>query len=176
VAGLWEKLKPDRIVRSVYDIDPSALLREGIRGIIADLDNTLVAARETSVDPRLVGWLETLRREGLRVVIVSNNKEARVSAVAEALGVPYVFSARKPLGRSFRRALGLMGLSAEEVAVVGDQLLTDVLGGNRAGLRTILVTPISPEESFLSKMNRSLEKFAVWAMRKRGIDIRGDGS
>lgn len=175
MAGWLDKLKPDRVVRSVYEIDPASLAREGIRGIIADLDNTLVAARQTSVDAHLVGWLELLRREGLRVVIVSNNREARVSAVAGELGVPYVCSARKPLGRPFRRALELMELRAAEVAVVGDQLLTDVLGGNRAGLRTILVTPISPEESFFSKINRRLEKVAVWLMRRRGIRIRGDG-
>lgn len=167
---MFRRLLPEQVVRSVFDIDLEALRARGVRGIIADLDNTLAGARTPAASPEMAEWLDRVRRRGFRVVIVSNNRRARVSAFAAPLGIPFISSARKPFSRSFRQAMELMGLSAGEVAVVGDQLLTDVLGGRRLGLHTILVSPIAPrEEGLATQINRWIERWARSRLLKKGL-------
>ncbi|KIL38277.1 hypothetical protein SD70_27485 [Gordoniibacillus kamchatkensis] len=161
-------LIPRLQVATIYDIDLDGLAASGIRGIITDLDNTLVGARDPDATPELIDWLENVKRRGFQVVIVSNNNLARVQAFASPIRVPFIHSARKPTNAAFRKALQLMKLRAEEACVIGDQMMTDVLGGNRMGLFTILVTPISPQdEGFFTKaVNRRLERAALYWMRK----------
>ncbi|WP_409341411.1 YqeG family HAD IIIA-type phosphatase [Paenibacillus sp. MBLB4367] len=161
------KLVPRMQAKTVYDIDLNALRRAGIRGVITDLDNTLVGAKEPVATPKLVEWLNGLRESGFQVVIVSNNSEARVSKFAEPLTVPFIYSARKPMNVAFHKAMGIMGVTPQQTAVVGDQMLTDVLGGNRLGLFTILVQPIAlKDEGFFTKINRTIEKAALSFMKK----------
>lgn len=167
---MFRRFLPEQVVRSVFDIDLEALRARGVRGIITDLDNTLAGARTPAASPEVAEWLDRVRRGGFRIVIVSNNRRARVSSFAEPLGIPFISSARKPLSRSFRQALGLMELSAKEAAVVGDQLLTDVLGGRRLGLHTILVSPIAPrEEGLATKINRRFERWVRSSLLKKGL-------
>lgn len=164
------KFIPHLRVDSVYDIDLPALRGQGVRGIITDLDNTLVGARNPEATPELVEWLEKVKAQGFRIVIVSNNNELRVSAFAAPIRLPYVSHARKPGLRSFRKALALMELSPPEAVVIGDQLLTDVFGGNRMGLKTILVTPISPaDEGLFTRINRRIERVIYRKLKKRGL-------
>jgi len=166
---MFERLLPDLVVNSVYEIDLQVLQERGVRGIITDLDNTLVSAKTPLATPSLIRWLEDVDNAGIKVVIVSNNNRTRVSRFAEPLGIPYVHAARKPAGRAFRKALQQLQLQPEEAVVVGDQLMTDVLGGHRMGLKTILVTPIAPgEEGFFTRINRTLEKFALSRLRRAG--------
>jgi len=167
---MFKRLLPDQIVNTVYDIDLNALQAQGVRGIITDLDNTLVGAATPLATPELIGWLDGVKDRGFQVVILSNNNSGRVGRFAEPLGIPFVPAARKPAGAAFRRALDLLGLPAERAVVVGDQMLTDVLGGRRAGLHTILVTPIAPsEEGWATKINRRIEKIALARLRKQGL-------
>lgn len=169
---MFEKLRPHQIVRTIYDIDLTELKRRGIRGIITDLDNTLVGARDPLATPKLVQWLDRVRDDGFQVVIVSNNNNGRVSMFAEPLKLPYIPAARKPMNKSFRKALGLMGLTSGQAVVVGDQMLTDVLGGNRMGLHTIMVMPVAPkDEGVLTRVNRLLERIAVRWMKRKGIAL-----
>ncbi len=164
---LLNKLIPRRQVNSIYDLALDELWNEGIRGIITDLDNTLVGARVPLATPELVKWLDHLQSLGFKVVIVSNNNETRVSTFAKPLNVPYIHNARKPSVQSFSKAMEWMGLKPEQIAVLGDQMLTDVLGGNRMGLYTILVQPISlVDEGFFTRINRRLEKAARALMKK----------
>jgi len=157
-------------VDSVYEIDLEALSSAGIRGIIADLDNTLVGARDTGAPPKLKEWLATVRGKGFSIVVVSNNRRERVMRVAESVGAAFIPSAKKPLRGAFRKALDLMGLSPEQTAVVGDQLLTDVFGANRMGMHPILVTPIAPQdENPFTRLNRKIERFIFEILRKRGL-------
>jgi HAD superfamily phosphatase (TIGR01668 family) len=159
VIRLLKRFIPDMKVGSIYDIDLDALRQRGIKGIITDLDNTLVGAKEPSATPELLAWLKELDRNGFRVVIVSNNRLPRVEAFAKPLGMPFIHQARKPSNRSFLAALSLLKLPREQVVMVGDQLLTDVLGGKRLGLYTILVKPIAPQDEGLpTRINRQLEK------------------
>ena len=161
-------LIPDLHVTSVYDIDLVQLKQRGVRGIITDLDNTLIEWDRPDATPELIEWIKKLKEHGFSVVIVSNNNETRVSKVAEPLGVPYIHQAKKPTTNAFRKAARLMELPVGETVVIGDQLFTDVLGGNRMGLYTILVVPVSQTDGLITRFNRGLERVALNWMRKRG--------
>lgn len=166
---MFERLLPDQIVNTVYDIDLQALKARGVRGLITDLDNTLVSAKTPLATPALTRWLDAVEEAGFKVVIVSNNNRTRVSRFADPLGIPYVHAARKPASRAFRSALQQMQLQPEQAVVVGDQMLTDVLGGHRMGLKAILVAPIAPaEEGFFTRINRTIEKIALSRLRRAG--------
>jgi uncharacterized protein len=167
---LLKKLIPHKSVSNVYEIDLEALWNSGVRGVITDLDNTLVGAKDPLATPRLIDWLKKVRDRGFQIVIVSNNNRTRVAKFADPLGIPYIYSARKPLNRAFKRAMEMMNISEKQTVVVGDQMLTDVLGGNRLGMYTIMVLPVAPkDEGFMTKINRRLEKLAVALMRRRGL-------
>lgn len=166
---MFERLLPDQIVKTVFDIDLNELKARNVRGIITDLDNTLVSAKTPLATPELVTWLDGVKDAGLKVVILSNNNLTRVSKFAEPLGIPFVPMARKPAHRAFRKALDKLGLAPEQAVVVGDQMMTDVLGGRRMGLHTILVTPIAlGEEGFMTRINRRIEKIALSRLRRAG--------
>ncbi|MFC5703718.1 YqeG family HAD IIIA-type phosphatase [Cohnella faecalis] len=167
---MFERLLPDQIVNTVFDIDLNALKSQGVRGIITDLDNTLVSAKTALATPELIAWLDRVEKAGFKVVILSNNNGSRVSKFAEPLGIPFIPMARKPQGKSFRKALVLLELSANQAVVVGDQMMTDVLGGRRMGLHTILVTPIARgEEGWGTRINRRIEKFALARLSRKGL-------
>ncbi|KYD28249.1 hypothetical protein B4113_3832 [Geobacillus sp. B4113_201601] len=160
---------PSQFVKRVIDIAPDELKEKGVKGIITDLDNTLVEWDRPSATPELAAWFDAMKQAGIKVVIVSNNNKRRVQSFAEPLGIPFIFEARKPLTRAFLRALHMMGLNKEEVVVIGDQLLTDVLGGNRLGLNTILVVPVSETDGWWTRFNRKMERRILNAMRKKGM-------
>ncbi len=164
-----ERFVPDRRVTSFGDIDPSQLKSQGFKGVIADLDNTLVAAETGLATPELERWLEALKKDGLQVMIVSNNCQRRVAQVADALNIPYISRARKPAGRAFHQALDCLQLTPAETVMVGDQLLTDIFGGKRIGLYTILVQPISPVEKWTTRLNRVLEKGLIRLLKRQGL-------
>lgn len=172
---LFERLLPNMKVNSVYDINLDELAARGVRGIITDLDNTLVGAKEPLATPKLIAWLELVRSKGISVVIVSNNNQSRVDKFAAPLQIPFIHAARKPAGKAFRKALKLLNLPAEQTVMIGDQMLTDVLGGNRMGLYTILVQAISPsDEGIMTRVNRRIERIALVRLRKKGLWHEGD--
>ncbi|MGI6097048.1 MAG: YqeG family HAD IIIA-type phosphatase [Dethiobacteria bacterium] len=162
-------LCPDLFLDNIYALDHKYLKERGIKGIITDLDNTLVPWNERSFYPRLGSWLRELQREGLKVCIVSNNSHQRGAEMADALGVPAVWKAVKPRRIAFRRALKMLNLAPEEVAVIGDQIFTDILGGNRLSLYTILVTPINKREFIGTRIMRCLERLVISQLKKRGL-------
>lgn len=166
---MLKKFIPNEYVQSIYDIDTANLKELGIRGIITDLDNTLVEWDRKDATDELLNWLEMLRNEGFEVVIVSNNNEKRVHTFAAPHGLTFIHSAKKPFSRAFRAACKLMKLKHEETVVIGDQLLTDILGGNRAGFRTILVVPVAQTDGILTKFNRQVERRVFRAMKKKGL-------
>ncbi len=128
---------------NIYEISGAALGRRGIRLLLADLDNTLVPYGVPLPDEKLKGWRDELAAHGVTLFILSNNRhESRPRTFAQALDVPYIGHAGKPKTASFVKAMEQMGVAPEQTAIVGDQIFTDVLGGNRAGVATILVKPI----------------------------------
>ena len=136
-------LFPDGFYESVLEISPEALTGRGITLLLADLDNTLVPYGVPLPDERLKAWRDDLAAHGVTLFILSNNRhESRPRIFAEGLEVPYIGHAGKPKTPSFVQAMERMGVTREQTAIIGDQIFTDVLGGNRAGVATILVKPI----------------------------------
>ena len=129
--------------RDIYELTGEALERRGFKLLLADLDNTLVPYGVPLPDGRLKRWRDDLARHGVTLFILSNNrKEHRPRVFAEALGVPYIGHAGKPKTPSFLKAMEQLGVTKEQTAIVGDQIFTDVLGGNLAGVSAVLVEPI----------------------------------
>lgn len=160
---------PDLYLKSVYSLDPKALRSRGIRALLVDLDNTLVMWRYGQPGPQEVAWVQSLRSAGIEPCIVSNSRPHRVFACAKALQIPAVADAAKPFGRAFRKAMALLGTSPSETAVIGDQLFTDILGGNRLGLYTILVIPVSERELMWTRLVRRLERKVIKRLQLRGL-------
>lgn len=166
---MLQRFLPDVYVRTIYEIDLDDLQKQGCKAIITDLDNTLVGAKEPLATPELILWLKRVEEMGFRVSILSNNQQARVTDFAKPLSLPYIYSARKPGLWSFRKAMRELGVGPKETVMIGDQMLTDILGGNRLGLTTILVRPISlNDESFFTRINRRIEKRIIARLKKQG--------
>ncbi len=159
---------PDQHVKSIFEITPESLKDKGVKGIITDLDNTLVEWDRPQATPKLIEWFDDMRRNEILVTIVSNNNEKRVKSFSDPLQIPFIFQARKPMTRAFNRALKQMGIPKEETVVIGDQLLTDVLGGNRSGFHTILVVPVAQTDGFFTRFNRMIERRILNWFRKQG--------
>ena len=156
--GLLDYVTPDAHVESVEQISAAWLTQWGVRGLVLDLDNTLVPWNTADV-PGVVGdWLRQLAEAGIASCVLTNNYTQRASEVAQRLSIPIIKAAFKPSPAAFRGALRVMSLPAAQVAVVGDQLFTDVLGGKLVGMRAILVEPLSAREFFTTKFVRWLER------------------
>ena len=141
--------------------------------MVLDLDNTLVMWHALEVSTEVRQWVRDLHDAGIKMCLLSNtHKPKRVRVVAEDLGIHFVPGGAKPRRRGFRRAVEAMGLQIEETAMVGDQLFTDIWGGNRTGLRTILVEPIAAREFWGTKIvQRPLERLYFQRLTNLGIDI-----
>ncbi|MGG4168771.1 YqeG family HAD IIIA-type phosphatase [Rossellomorea vietnamensis] len=160
---------PNEQVQDIFTITPGHLKEKGIKAIITDLDNTLVEWDRPNATPKLIQWFKDMQEQGILVTIVSNNNKNRVGAFAEPLGVPFIFQARKPMGRAFKKAIKQMAVKKEEAVVIGDQLLTDVLGGNRSGFHTILVVPVAQSDGFFTKFNRQVERRIMKFFKRKGM-------
>ncbi len=166
---LLDKFLPSEYVKSIYDINPEELKKRGIRGIITDLDNTLVEWDRPHATEKLIAWFAEMKRANMKIMIVSNNNEERVRIFSEPLNIPFIHKARKPIGSAFRKAMKIMGLTKEETVMIGDQLLTDIFGGNRAGIYTILVVPVAKSDGFFTKFNRKVERGIMANFKRRGL-------
>jgi HAD superfamily phosphatase (TIGR01668 family) len=155
------QLTPNMFVPSIYAIPLDRLRRRGIRGLIVDLDNTVVPWDEREPSPALQAWVDDVKRAGFGLCLLSNNLTVRVEHFAAALGVPGIPHAGKPRRRAFRRAMAVLGTSERETAVIGDQVFTDVLGGNRLHLYTILVAPVAARELWTTRLVRRVERLLV---------------
>ncbi|MDP2401810.1 MAG: YqeG family HAD IIIA-type phosphatase [Actinomycetota bacterium] len=136
-------LQPDLYYRDVHSIDLDALAAEGRDTLLIDLDNTLLPRDASDVPEDLRAWASSLSQRGMSASLVSNNWHAHVKSVADELGFALVSKAIKPLPFAFLRALGLLDSDRHRAAVIGDQIFTDILGGNLLGMRTVLVMPLS---------------------------------
>ncbi|MGM0874346.1 MAG: YqeG family HAD IIIA-type phosphatase [Bacillota bacterium] len=160
---------PGEYVKSVYHISPKELKESGIKGIITDLDNTLVEWDRPNATPQLLEWFKEVKEQGMDITIVSNNNEKRVKAFSDPLKIPFIYKAKKPMGKAFLKAVQNMNLKKEEVVVIGDQLLTDVLGGNRNGFQTILVVPVASTDGFFTRINRKIERRIMESLKRKGM-------
>ena len=157
---------PDMDVDSTYEIDFKTLYEKGYRGIIFDIDNTLVPHGEPA-DTRALELFAGLKDMGYQTMLLSNNKEPRVKGFADAVESPYIFRANKPSRAGYEKAMEQMGTTKENTVFVGDQLFTDVWGAKRTGILSYLVKPIHPKEEIQIVIKRRLEWVVLYFYRKQ---------
>lgn len=162
---MLQRFYPDEYLDSAYEVDYEGLYRKGFRGVIFDIDNTLVP-HGAPADEKSIALFERLRRIGLESVLLSNNKEPRVKSFNDKVHSRYLYKAGKPAGAGYRRAMELMGTAPETTFFVGDQLFTDVWGAKRAGILTYLVKPIHPKEEIQIVLKRRLERIVLFFYRR----------
>lgn len=162
---MLKRFYPGEYLESAYGIDFEKLYEEGYRGIIFDIDNTLVP-HGAPADERAKKLFTALKKLGYQCCLLSNNKEPRVKMFNDEVQVNYIFKAGKPKVGGYQRAMELMGTNRENTLFVGDQIFTDVYGANRAGIRTILTKPIHPKEEIQIVLKRYLEKIVLFFYKK----------
>lgn len=165
---MFEKFFPDSDVESTYDIPFEKMYEEGVRGVIFDIDNTLVP-HGAPADKRAKELFGRLKRIGLASCLISNNQEGRVKMFNQEIGTNYIFNAHKPSAKNYRKAMEIMGTDSTNTVFVGDQLFTDVWGAKRAGIRSILVRPIHPKEEIQIVLKRYLEKIVLYFYHKKKV-------
>lgn len=163
---MLERFFPDEYFASTYVIPFSVFYEEGYRGIIFDIDNTLVP-HGAPADRRAKKLFCDLRKMGYSCCLLSNNQEPRVKMFNEEIGVNYIYNAHKPAKKNYKKAMQLMGTNCETTLFVGDQLFTDVWGAKRTGIKSILVRPIHPKEEIQIVLKRYLEKIVLHFYLKR---------
>src|SRR5574344_827020 len=152
---------PDEYVDSTYEIDFEQLYEEGYRGIIFDIDNTLVP-HGAPADAKAIALFEKLKQIGYQILLLSNNKEPRVKMFNDAVHVQYIYKAGKPGKKGYVQAMQMLGTTTDTTLFVGDQLFTDVWGAKRTGIRNILVQPIHPKEEIQIVLKRKLERIVLY--------------
>jgi HAD superfamily phosphatase (TIGR01668 family) len=160
---MLKELRPKRFIHSIFKIDFEKLYKEGFRGIIFDLDNTIVPWNESNIDTKTLNFLENLKEIGYKIIIISNNlSHRRVNYYAEVTKIPAIGGALKPRNRAFKKALKILGTFPETTLVIGDRILTDIWGGNRLGMYTILVPPLNKNEIWIKRWTvRKLENLLI---------------
>lgn len=156
---------PKKYIDSAYGIPYEKFYKKGIRGVIFDVDNTLVT-HGAPADEGVLALFERLRSMGMDTCLMSNNKEQRVASFAAEVNSKFIFKAGKPAVGGYLKAMELMGTDKEQTLFVGDQLFTDVYGANRAGIYGILVKPIHPKEEIQIVLKRYLERVVLYFYRR----------
>ena len=158
---------PDEWMDSTYDIDFEKLYQDGYRGIIFDIDNTLVP-HGAPADERAVSMFARLKDLGFSCCLLSNNQIERVSSFNARVNVLFIENAHKPSVKNYQKAMEMMHTDRSNTIFVGDQLFTDVYGAKRAGIRSILVNPIHPKEEIQIVFKRYLEKIVLYFYKRQG--------
>lgn len=163
---MFECFYPDDYMASTYVIPFEKLFEEGYRGVIFDIDNTLVP-HGAPADKRAKELFERLKKIGFSSCLISNNQEPRVKMFNEEIQTNYIFDAHKPSTRNYIRAMEIMGTDRSNTVFVGDQLFTDVWGAKRTGIHNILVKPIHPKEEIQIVLKRYLERIVLYFYKKK---------
>jgi len=149
---------PSALKERVTDISPELLREMGVRALLLDVDNTIAPYSSRVPAAGAEEWAKSLCRQGFRVVIVSNNYKKRVGRFAAGLGLDFISFALKPLPAGYIRAARRLKTPLRECAVIGDQIFTDILGANLCGMRSVLLSPIEPEEGLSFRLRRYFER------------------
>jgi HAD superfamily (subfamily IIIA) phosphatase, TIGR01668 len=162
---MFKGFYPDEYVDSTYGIDFGRLYKEGYRGILFDIDNTLVP-HGARADEAAIQFFEKIKAMGFVCCLISNNKLKRVKMFGDDIQVKFIEDAKKPSIKNYKKAMSLIGTNVDNTIFVGDQLFTDIYGAKRTGLRTILVKPINPKEEIQIVLKRYLEKIVLYFYEK----------
>lgn len=163
--------KPTFWLKNVMQIDKAFLKKNRVRALILDMDNTLSMHDDHAAEDGVLEWLDEMRRLGIKMRVVSNNNTRRVEPLARALGLEFTANGAKPLTFGVNRAVKAMKVSRRETLVVGDQIFTDVMAGNLAGIRTVLVEPFHLENKWTFKLKRRVESL-VFHRDYRNLNIK----
>ena len=160
-------LYPDAYLKNVKEITLDFLNKNNIKGLILDIDNTLIDYDKKLLDG-VKEWCENLKSRNIKLCMVSNtNKIKKVEKVAKVLGLEYICFSNKPFKQAFYNGQKLLKLETNQIAVVGDQIFTDVLGGNRVGMFTILTQPIDERDIIITRIKRPFEKIVMKSYLKQ---------
>lgn len=151
-------LRPTICKQTIFEVTPALLREQNVKAVLLDVDNTLATYTSHRPVPGAVEWARSLQDEGFQVIIVSNNYERRVSAFAEEFGLPFISFAIKPLPIGYLKARSRLHRTCRECAIIGDQIFTDVIGANLCGMKSILLSPIEPEEGITFRIRRFFER------------------
>ena len=165
---------PDMYVKSIYQIDYKSLKNSGIKVILFDLDNTIVPISAVKSNQKLRDLFEDVRNMGLRQIIMSNSGKKRVEPFKDDLYVDAACSSLKPLPFKYKKIMSIYDVKPDEIAAVGDQLMTDVFGANKLGILTILVNPISTNDFKITHINRFFERKIMKHFAKKGVFKKGE--
>lgn len=165
---------PKKYVKDFRCIDVESLKKDHIKLIICDIDNTLVAHDEKHPNEDVFTFVKKVEKNGLKMCLISNNNSERVETFAKDLHLNTFANARKPLKKTYKKIIHEYGYNANEIASIGDQLLTDVLGGNRAGVYTILTVPLYQKDLIWTKINRTIENMVFTLLAWRGYLKKGE--
>lgn len=167
-------LEPDLVLgNTIFHLTPEMVEKQGLRGLVLDVDETLVPIRESEVSLELRQWVTEMKKVAQIYLLSNNLSHRRIRRIAELLHVPYSYGARKPSRKKLRQVIQSMNLPMQQVAMVGDRLFTDVLAGNRLGVFTILVEPM-PQPGKNPRLY-SLRNLEVWISQRLGISLYGHG-
>lgn len=168
-----EKYLPDVYQENIYKVNYDKLKELGIKCLLFDLDNTIVPFREKEPRIETKELFYKLKQKGFKIIIFSNSPKMRLKKFKEELNVDVFSGARKPKVKNFLKVLKMYKFDENEVAIIGDQILTDILGGNRAGITTILTTPLEPIDPFFTKPNRFRERRIMQKLRDNNLFQKG---
>lgn len=168
-----ERFIPDIYQKSIYTIDYNKLKNRGIKCLLFDLDNTLVPASVKVPNKKIKELFTELKEKEFTIVLFSNSPKKRLAPFKEELEIDALASAKKPLSRSFLKVMRQYKLTVSEVAIIGDQLLTDIWGGNRVGITTILINPVSKKDMVFTKINRAFEDSIIKKLRSKELFTKG---
>ncbi|WP_178198414.1 YqeG family HAD IIIA-type phosphatase [Ligilactobacillus sp. Marseille-Q7487] len=165
---MFANFRPTWMIESVYDLTPEQIKAHGIKAILTDLDNTLIAWNNPDGTPELKQWLELMKEHEIPVIVVSNNNHQRVKRAVAKFDLPFISRALKPFGRGVNLAKEKYALRDDEVVLIGDQLMTDVAAANSANIRSILVKPLVQSDAWNTKINRFFEGIVKRQLLKTG--------
>jgi hypothetical protein len=168
---MFDRFYPKEYLDSTYVINFESLRSKGFQAVIFDIDNTLVE-HGAKADERSIALIERLKGLGFDILLLSNNKEARVKMFNDAVHVRYIYKAGKPGVKNYEAAMVMMGSNRENTLFVGDQLFTDIWGANRAGIYSILVKPIDKKEEIQIILKRYLERIVLYFYKKKSGKVR----
>ncbi len=167
---MFKRLQPDMYFDSAFSISPSFLLDKGIKAVILDIDNTLVTHKDKYPTDEAKSWINDLINNNIHVLIASNNTKKRVSIFSEALGVEYISNCLKPSKKASIKACKEFDVKPNEIAVIGDQIFTDIGCARNSGSLAILTKPINHRENAFIKFKRLLEKPIIGSFVKHNKD------
>ena len=168
-----EEYLPNNKKKSIYTIDYSKLLNRGIKCILFDLDNTIVSPYCNEASQKTKDLFTSLKQKGFKIIIFTNSPRIRLKGFMRFLGVDGVSSACKPFTHKLRKLLNDYGYSENEVAIIGDQLMTDIKVGNKVGITTVLVNPVSEKDFVLTKIHRFSERRKMKKLRDHDLFWQG---